>query len=142
MEWGYHARTEDGKSQELSFSRRSVLLGLGGLSLSGVLGYPIEEQVAWATQGVSRSSQPSQLKITDLRVAVVTGLPFRVPLIRIDTNQGISGYGEVRDGGSKDYALILKSRLLGENPCNVERLFKSIRQFGHHGRSGRRRLRR
>jgi len=119
-------------------SRRSLLkgMGLGGLSLAGVLGFPIEEQVAYATQGVSRTSQPSQLRITDLRMAVITGAPMRVPLIRIDTNQGISGYGEVRDGGSKRYALILKSRLLGENPCDVERIFKAIRQFGHHGRQG------
>jgi L-alanine-DL-glutamate epimerase-like enolase superfamily enzyme len=124
------------RNEGLSYSRRSLLQGLGGLSLAGVLGCSIEEQVACATQNVSRSSQPSQLRITDLRVAVVTGLPFRVPLIRIDTNQGISGYGEVRDGGSKRYALMLKSRLLGENPCDVERLFKSIRQFGHHGRQG------
>jgi L-alanine-DL-glutamate epimerase-like enolase superfamily enzyme len=42
----------------------------------------------------------------------------------------------VRDGAAKEYALFLKSRLLGENPCNVERLFKKIRQFGHHGRQG------
>ncbi len=34
------------------------------------------------------------------------------PLIRIDTNQGIYGLGEVRDGASKTYALMLKSRLL------------------------------
>ena len=61
---------------------------------------------------------------------------MRVPIIRIDTNQGISGYGEVRDGGSKRYALFLKSKILGENPCNVERIFKKIRQFGYHGRQG------
>jgi len=119
-------------------SRRSLLqgLGLGGLSLAGVLGSSLEDQVAYATQGVSRASQPSQLRITDLRIAVISGAPMRVPLIRIDTNQGISGYGEVRDGGSKRYALLLKSRLLGENPCDVERIFKAIRQFGHHGRQG------
>ncbi len=119
-----------------SCSRRSLLKGLGGLSLAGMLGASIEDQVAYASQGVSRSSQPSQLRITDLRIAVVTGLPFTVPLIRIDTNEGLTGWGEVRDGGSKKYALMLKSRLLGRNPCNVESLFKSIRQFGHHGRQG------
>jgi L-alanine-DL-glutamate epimerase-like enolase superfamily enzyme len=120
------------------WSRRSLLkgLGLGGLSLAGVLDSSIEEQVACATQGVSRASQPSQLRITDLRVAVITGAPFRSPLIRIDTNQGVCGYGEVRDGASKRYALMLKSRLLGENPCDVERIFKAIRQFGSHGRQG------
>jgi len=124
------------KDKGASCSRRSLLKGLGGLSLASVLGASIEDQVAYASQDVNRSSQPSQLRITDLRVAVVTGTPFTIPLIRIDTNQGISGYGEVRDGGSKKYALILKSRLLGRNPCDVEPLLKSIRQFGYHGRQG------
>ena len=58
------------------------------------------------------------------------------PLIRIDTNQGIYGLGEVRDGASKNYALMLKSRLLGENPCNVDKLFRKIKQFGGHARQG------
>ena len=52
----------------------------------------------------------------------------------LDTNQGIAGWGEVRDGGSKTYALILKSRLLGENPCNVDKVFRKIKQFGFHAR--------
>ena len=121
-------------------SRRSILksagAGFAGLSLAGMVGAPIEEQVAFAAQNVNRSSSPSELRITDLRVAVVDRAPFRCPLIRIDTNQGISGYGEVRDGASENYALILKSRLLRQNPCNVERIFKRIRQFGHHGRQG------
>ena len=83
-----------------------------------------------------RHSRPSALAITDLRVTCLTGTPFNSYLIRIDTNQGISGYGEVRDNASKTYALMLKSRLLGENPCDVDRLFRRIRQFGHHGRQG------
>jgi L-alanine-DL-glutamate epimerase-like enolase superfamily enzyme len=74
------------------------------------------------------------LKITDLRIANLVGVPFRSTIIRIDTNQGISGYGEVRDGASPTFALMLKSRLLGENPCNVDKLFRKIKQFGHHGR--------
>jgi L-alanine-DL-glutamate epimerase-like enolase superfamily enzyme len=83
-----------------------------------------------------RHSRPSALAITDLRVTCLTGTPFNSYLIRIDTNQGISGYGEVRDNASKTYALMLKSRLLGENPCDVDRLFRRIKQFGHHGRQG------
>jgi L-alanine-DL-glutamate epimerase-like enolase superfamily enzyme len=59
---------------------------------------------------------------------------MRCSIIRIDTNQGISGYGEVRDGASKTYALLLKSRLLGENPCNVDKIFRKIKQFGFHAR--------
>jgi L-alanine-DL-glutamate epimerase-like enolase superfamily enzyme len=78
----------------------------------------------------------SELKITDLRVAVVGGAPFRCPIVRIDTNQGLYGLGEVRDGGSKTYALMLKSRILGENPLDVDRLFRKIKQFGFHARQG------
>jgi L-alanine-DL-glutamate epimerase-like enolase superfamily enzyme len=83
---------------------------------------------------VSSYSRPSDLKITDLRIANLTGVPFRSSIIRIDTNEGISGYGEVRDQASKTYALILKSRLIGENPCNIDKIFRKIKQFGHHGR--------
>jgi L-alanine-DL-glutamate epimerase-like enolase superfamily enzyme len=126
--------------KQTACSRRSLLKGAGasfaGLSLAGMACAPIEEQVAYASQNVKRSSSPSQLRITDLRIAVVTRAPFRCPLIRIDTNQDISGYGEVRDGASERYALMLKSRLLRQNPCNVERIFKRIKQFGHHGRQG------
>ena len=86
--------------------------------------------------GVKTGSRPSQLVITDLRVANLTGVPLRSTLIRIDTNQGIYGLGEVRDGAAAEYALMLKSRLLGENPCDVDRLFRRIKQFGHHGRQG------
>jgi L-alanine-DL-glutamate epimerase-like enolase superfamily enzyme len=81
-------------------------------------------------------SRPSALQITDLRVANLTGVPFRSSIIRIDTNQGICGYGEVRDQASPTYALSLKSRLVGENPCNVDRIFRRIKQFGHHARQG------
>jgi L-alanine-DL-glutamate epimerase-like enolase superfamily enzyme len=31
---------------------------------------------------------------------------------------------------------MLKSRILGENPCNVEKIFRIIKQFGDHGRQG------
>ena len=85
---------------------------------------------------MNEHSRPSDLKITDLRVARLTGAPFHACVLRLDTNQGISGYGEVRDGASATYALMLKSRLLGENPCEVDRLFRRLKQFGHHGRQG------
>jgi L-alanine-DL-glutamate epimerase-like enolase superfamily enzyme len=75
-------------------------------------------------------SSPSALKITDLRIAVVARAPMTSAIIRIDTNQDIYGLGEIRDAGSPTYALMLKSRILGENPCNVDRLFRKIKQFG------------
>lgn len=92
----------------------------------------LEAAMAQANQ----ASRPSDLKITDLRVAVIARAPMTCPIIRIDTNQGIYGLGEVRDGASKNYALMLKSRILGENPCNVDRVFRKIKQFGGHARQG------
>lgn len=85
---------------------------------------------------VKRRTRSSQLRITDVRTATLRGVPFLSHLIRIDTNQGIVGYGEVRDGASKNYALMLKRHLVGENPCDVERLFRKISQFGWHARQG------
>src|SRR5437667_7285685 len=87
-----------------------------------------------ALDRVNTNSRPSELRITDMRVAEIAGAPFTSALLKIYTNQGIVGLGEVRDGASATYALMLKSRLLGENPCDVDRLFRKIKQFGHHGR--------
>src|SRR6476620_3297625 len=113
-------------------SRRSFLKrsALGGVALGGAFMFsPVEELVAQSTQKVNRYSSPSELKITDLRYATTTVLG-RTSIIRIDTNQGIYGLGEVRDGADVRYALMLKSRILGMNPCNVESIFKKIKQFG------------
>ena len=89
-----------------------------------------------ALDRVNPNSRPSELRITDMRVAEITGAPFTSVLLKIYTNQGIVGLGEVRDGASATYALMLKSRLLGENPCDIDRLFRRIKQFGGHGRQG------
>lgn len=78
----------------------------------------------------------SELKITDLRVAEIDGLPKHMILLKIYTSAGITGYGEVRDAASATYAKMLKSRLLGENPLNVEKLFNRVKQFGGHSRQG------
>lgn len=113
------------------FDRRSFFkkAGLGTLGL-GMFSLGFEDQFAHAAAGVNRFSAPSDLKITDLRIAQYGN----VPIVKIYTNQGITGLGDVRDGADKRYALFLKSRILGENPCNVEKIFKRIKQFGHHGR--------
>ncbi|MBR5868775.1 MAG: mandelate racemase/muconate lactonizing enzyme family protein [Clostridia bacterium] len=79
---------------------------------------------------ISSFSNPSELRITDMRFCNVTGLPMHCILMKIYTNQGLVGYGEVRDGASKLYAQQLKRLLIGENPCDVDRLFRRIKQFG------------
>ena len=84
---------------------------------------------------VNTHSSPSELKITDMRLAVVCS-NYDYPILRIDTNQGVYGIGEVRDAGHKENALQFKSQLLGQNPCNVDMIFRSIKQFGNWGREG------
>ena len=83
---------------------------------------------------VNRSSAPSELRITDMKLTKVDLPPWGCWILRLDTNQGISGFGELRDGASATYAKMLKARLLGENPCDTERLIKKIKQFGGQSR--------
>ena len=93
-------------------------------------------------RNVNTNSSPSTLKITDMRVAtVVKPGPSPCPIIRIDTNQGVYGLGEVRDGASATYALFLKSRIVGENPLQLDKIFRKIKQFGGPCAPGRRSLR-
>jgi len=121
------------KCVSLQMDRR-YLLKSSAAALGGAL---VSSQPLQAfPKNVNTNSSPSDLKITDLRIAHIARAPMDCPVIRIDTNQGIYGLGEVRDGASPTYALILKSRLVGENPCNVDRLFRKIKQFGGHARQG------
>jgi hypothetical protein len=141
-------------SKENSFGRRSFLKKGGmaaGLGLFADLeAYP---------QNVNRNSKPSDLKITDMRIAVLSqnrggggggrgggrgsqvttprgqaypgAAPWAAPgrggvgmgqiLVRIDTNQGISGYGEMYNGGVPPYALMLKSRSSARIPATSRR---------------------
>jgi len=92
------------------------------------------DPVEHALDHVNTYSRPSDLRITDIRTATIAGAPMRCPLLRVETNQGLVGFGEVRDGASKEFALVLKSRILGQNPCDVDRVFRRIKQFGSHGR--------
>jgi len=115
------------RQAENVIDRRGILKSSAAVLGGALLGDESQEAKA---QNVNTHSGPSQLKITDLRVAVVAGAPMTCPIIKIDTNQGVYGLGEVRDGASPTYALMLKSRLLGENPVNVDRLFRKIKQFG------------
>lgn len=114
-------------------NRRQLLRTLAG---TGAAAFWADADLAAYQGHVNTNSKPSELKITDMRVAVVQGAPMTCPILRIDTNQGIYGLGEVRDGASRNYALLLKRLLLNENPCNVDRLFRKIKQFGFHGRQG------
>lgn len=94
-----------------------------------------EARLGAAENAIRTHSSPSDLRITDIRSAVVCS-NYDYPIIRIDTNQDVYGIGEVRDAGHRENALQFKSLLLGQNPCNVDMIFRAIRSFGNWGREG------
>lgn len=68
------------------------------------------------------------MKITDLKCAVIG----QNPVVRIVTDEGISGYGEIESTKPylKSHVLFYKSFILGEDPTNVERVMLKIRRMG------------
>src|SRR5437763_6302967 len=122
------------KDSRQLMDRRDVLK-----SSAGILGTSLltRDAMKLYPKNVNANSRPSDLKITDLRIAtIVKPGPTPCSIIRIDTNQGVYGLGEVRDGASPTYALFLKSRILGENPLQLDKGFRKIKQFGGHARQG------
>ena len=117
------------------FNRRRLLAG--GAAIAGV--FKFTEGVGGAQEkgqaSFNRNSAPSQLKITDMR-SVLVASNFDYPIIRIDTNQGVYGLGEVRDAGREGTALVLKPHLIGQNPLYIERILDRVRNFANHQRMG------
>ncbi len=68
------------------------------------------------------------MKITDLKCTVLG----RNPVVRITTDEGISGLGEVEASKSylKPHILFYREYILGEDPTNVERVMLKIRRLG------------
>src|ERR1700723_1530163 len=123
------------------FNRRGVIKSSMAMMAGGLLSrYELEKAAAQtepAVKNVNLNSSPSTLKITDMRYAIIVKPgPSPCVIIRIDTNQGVYGLGEVRDIAGPQYAMVLKSRILGENPLKVDYLFEKIAQFGSVSRQG------
>jgi len=68
------------------------------------------------------------MKITDLKCAVIG----ENPVIRINTDEGIYGYGQAENTKSylKPHVLFYKKWLIDEDPTNVERVMMKIRRMG------------
>jgi L-alanine-DL-glutamate epimerase-like enolase superfamily enzyme len=68
------------------------------------------------------------IKITDLKCAIIGGSP----VIRVVTDQGISGYGqaETRKPYLKPMVLFYKDYILGEDPTDVQKVLLKIRRLG------------
>jgi L-alanine-DL-glutamate epimerase-like enolase superfamily enzyme len=68
------------------------------------------------------------MKITDLRCAVIG----QSPVVRIVTDEGVSGYGQVESAKPyvKPQVLYYRDAIVGEDPTNVERVMLRIRRRG------------
>src|SRR3984957_16618732 len=75
-----------------------------------------------------RRAGQARVKITDLRCAIIG----RNPVVRIVTDQGISGYGQAESSKAylKPMVLFYKDYLLGEDPTDVQRVILKIRRLG------------
>jgi L-alanine-DL-glutamate epimerase-like enolase superfamily enzyme len=109
---------------------RRSFLGKAAIGV-GAAAFWSDQTLDAALQNTKTASKPTDLKITDLRMA-----PLNAGIIRIETNQGIYGFGENRDGADRNYVLMLKRQIIGENPCNIDLIFRKIKQFGFNARQG------
>ncbi len=68
------------------------------------------------------------MKITDLKCAIIG----QNPIVRLVTDEGLDGYGQVEFNKAylKPYILNFRDALIGEDPTNVERVMLRIRQRG------------
>jgi L-alanine-DL-glutamate epimerase-like enolase superfamily enzyme len=65
------------------------------------------------------------MKIIDLKCAIIG----KSPVIRIVTDEGISGFGQTEWAKSylKPFVLFYKPLIIGEDPTNVEKVMSKIR---------------
>jgi len=110
------------QSSRRSFFKKSAIAGTLGLFGFEALGNALDKAPAY--------SNPSDLKITDIKCAYIRsghGL-----FVKIHTNQDIWGCGEGVDATPGTYHLVKEfgRRLKGKSPLNVHRLFEDLRRRG------------
>jgi L-alanine-DL-glutamate epimerase-like enolase superfamily enzyme len=107
----------------LNWTRRTFLGSFSGLAAASLAG-----QQRGASSLPEKRPAPGPIKITDLRCAIIG----RNPVVRIVTDQGISGYGEAESTKPylKPMVLFYKDYILGEDPTDVERVLLKIRRLG------------
>ncbi|MEW5975435.1 MAG: mandelate racemase/muconate lactonizing enzyme family protein [Acidobacteriota bacterium] len=91
-------------------------------SLAGAAGVPLLGSLSSAA-----ASLRNQTKITDLKVMLI-GKPANWPLVKVETDAGVSGIGEAYWGrGIKEVMLhYLKPAVVGEDPLDVDRLYTKM----------------
>ncbi len=108
-------------------SGRHILEQMGVAQRNGTL-ERCQIQPSFWFQEDGLEAQGSIMKITDLRVAVIG----KHPIIRIVTDEGIYGLGEVEYTKTylKPFILHFRDALIGEDPTDVERCMMKIRHRG------------
>jgi L-alanine-DL-glutamate epimerase-like enolase superfamily enzyme len=97
-------------------------------SLSGAAAVSFAAQQANSLSLPEKGNGRASIRITDLRCAIIG----RNPVVRIVTDQGISGFGEAESYKPylKPMVLFYKDYILGEDPTNVGRVMLKIRRLG------------
>ena len=109
--------------------RREFLRKLGTVALgAGITG--LTDPFGFARAAITPGERG--IKITDLRTATIGGLNANCTIIRLDTNKGISGYGEARceDTNALNELAALKPTIIGMNPTQIDRVFAAIKNYG------------
>jgi len=116
-----------------AIQRRNTIKMLGVGSASGLLylfGSNAAHAAPYEVPSYAKGMAPAKgaLTITDLKCAIIGGSP----VVRITTNEGISGYGQAETSKNylKPFVLFYKDYLIGEDPTNVERCMMKIRRMG------------
>ena len=110
-------------------TRRKLLESAAGLSAYSAAFRTMDRATAAQAKpapAVNKFSAPSDLRITDMRACTVAA-NYDYPIIRIDTNQGVYGLGEVFAASVKGSALMLKAHIIGKNPLEISSILRSIR---------------
>jgi len=107
-----------------NWTRRGFLGSLSGMAAAPSLVAQQRDNSAVA----EKRRAPASIKITDLKCAIIG----RNPVVRVVTDQGISGYGQAESAKPylKPMVVFYKDYLLGEDPTDVERVMLKIRRLG------------
>jgi len=113
-----------------SFFKKSAVAGTAGAAMLANFGRGLQA----AVNNTPQSSNPSALRITDLKCAYYMGHGAHL-FVKIFTNQDVVGYGEGMDAVNGTYHLVngMGRMLRGRNPLDVNRLFEDIRRRGFFG---------
>ena len=108
----------------MGISRRGFL---GSVS-AGAAATSLAAQNTRGRSAPEKRAGQGKIKITDLRCAIIG----RNPVVRIVTDQGISGYGQAESAKPylKPMVLFYKQYLIGEGPTDVARVMLKIRRMG------------